>query len=107
MGLVYDYLTMPQGPYPRRSRMTRSTYKFMPLNRALIVALFLGASFVAKAGVARAAEFIPSVGLTRSVDSDEVKSLWGLGLRAALIPGVSVLKGEIGAQYRQESLYNG
>ena len=52
-----------------------------------------------------ATEIIPSVGLTRSVDSDEAKSLVGLALRGSLIPGA--VKTELGIQYRQETLYNG
>ena len=73
-------------------------------------ALFLGPALtasllVAPMGRALAGEIIPSVGLTRSVDSDEAKSLVGLALRGSLIPGV--VKTEIGVQYRQESLYNG
>ena len=60
---------------------------------------------VAPAERALAGEIIPSVGLTRSVDGDEAKSLVGLALRGSLIPGV--VKTEVGVQYRQESLYNG
>jgi Outer membrane protein beta-barrel domain len=84
-------------------------YRTMPLRRAIPVgcALFMGVSILMRAGAASAAEIIPSVGLTRSVDSDNVKSSVGLGLRGSLIPGVGFLKGEIGAQYAQQELYNG
>ena len=70
------------------------------LGSALIAGLL-----VAPTARAFAAEIIPSVGLTRSVDSDEAKSLVGLALRGSLIPGV--VKTELGVQYRQETLYDG
>jgi opacity protein-like surface antigen len=54
---------------------------------------------------ASALEVIPSVGLTRSVDSDDTESLVGLAFRGNLAG--DVLKTEIGAQYRSESLYGG
>lgn len=68
-------------------------------------ALLLGAALIASAGPASAVEIIPSYGLTRSVDSDDTESLLGLAVRGSLIPGV--LKTEIGAQYRSESLAGG
>jgi hypothetical protein len=67
--------------------------------------LLLGAALCVGAAPASAVEVIPSVGLTRSVDSDDTESLLGLALRGSLIPGV--VKTEIGAQYRSESLYGG
>ena len=68
-------------------------------------ALVIGAALLVSAGPASAVEIIPSYGLTRSVDSDDTESLLGLAVRGSLIPGV--LKTEIGAQYRSESLYGG
>ena len=67
--------------------------------------VLLGAVLLLGAAPASALEIIPSVGLTRSVDSDDTESLLGLALRGSLIPGV--VKTEIGAQYRSESLYGG
>lgn len=57
------------------------------------------------AGTAGAAEVIPSVGMTRSVDSDATKSLIGLALRGAVIP--RVLDTEIAVGYRNESYSDG
>lgn len=65
----------------------------------------LGAALFLSAAPASAVEVIPSVGLTRSVDSDDTESLLGLALRGSLVG--DVIKTEIGAQYRSESLYGG
>jgi hypothetical protein len=65
----------------------------------------LGVALILSAAPASAVEVIPSVGLTRSVDSDDTESLLGLALRGSLIPGV--VKTEIGVQHRSESLYGG
>jgi opacity protein-like surface antigen len=67
--------------------------------------MLLGAALFLSVGKASAAELIPSVGLTRSVDSDDTESLLGLALRGSLIS--DVVKTEIGAQYRSESLSGG
>jgi len=67
--------------------------------------MLLGAALFLSAGKASAAEIIPSVGLTRSVESDDTESLLGLALRGSLIS--DVVKTEIGAQYRSESLSGG
>ena len=67
--------------------------------------MLLGAALFLSVGKASAAEIIPSVGLTRSVDSDDTESLLGLALRGSLIS--NVVKTEIGAQYRSESLGGG
>jgi len=72
---------------------------------SLVLAFALSGLGVAQAAVASATELIPSVGLTRSVDSDEAKSLYGLALRSYIVP--HVIQGEIQGQYRQEELYNG
>ncbi len=57
------------------------------------------------AGTAAAAEIVPSVGMTRAVDSDATKSLLGLALRGPMIP--HVLDAEIAAGYRSESYSGG
>src|SRR5215204_5316691 len=67
--------------------------------------MLFGAALLLSAGPAAAVEIIPSVGLTRSVDSDDTESLLGLALRGSLVG--QVVKTEIGAQYRSESLYGG
>src|SRR5262245_42233869 len=72
---------------------------------SLMVALSLCGLGVMRVAVVSATELIPSVGLTRSVDSDEAKSLYGLALRSYIVP--HTLQGEIQGQYRQEELYNG
>lgn len=55
---------------------------------------------VAQPKAASAVEVIPSVGITRSVESDEVTKQVGLGLRSSIIP--HLLKSEIGGSYRSE-----
>jgi len=72
---------------------------------SLMLALSLCGLGVMQGGVASATELIPSVGLTRSADSDEAKSLYGLALRSYIVP--HAIQGEIQGQYRQEELYNG
>src|SRR6266850_3846851 len=54
---------------------------------------------------AEAAEIVPSVGLTRSTDSDDTKSLVGVALRTSLLP--PVLQSEIAVGYRREEYYGG
>ena len=51
-------------------------------------------------GLGRAAEIVPSYGLTKSVDGDEVKGMFGLALRGTLIP--NLLQTEIAGGYRTE-----
>lgn len=76
--------------------------RFLPRLCALVL---VGLALASTGRPARATELIPSVGLARSVDSDETKSLYGLALRSYVIP--HVLEGEIQGQYHQETLYNG
>lgn len=79
---------------------TRVSYRRMraPVWAGLAAALLC-------AGTVGAAEIVPSVGMTRSVDSDQTKSLIGLALRGAMIP--HVLDTEIAAGYRSESYMDG
>src|SRR6266550_4030679 len=78
-------------------------------NRNLFLALVIGslAALVMCAAVKAhaATEIIPSVGLTRSVDTDEAKSDVGLALRGTFIP--SVLDVELKGQYRKQERFNG
>ncbi|TMQ57247.1 MAG: porin family protein [Candidatus Eisenbacteria bacterium] len=59
----------------------------------------------AAAGKAGATEIIPSVGLTRSVDTEETKSSVGLAIRGTAIP--SLLDVELRGQYRKQDRFNG
>jgi opacity protein-like surface antigen len=72
----------------------------------LIVALLL-AAFVLPLAPARsyATEIIPSYGITKSKDSDQVKGIFGLALRATLVR--DLLQTEIAGGYRTESRSNG
>ncbi len=72
----------------------------------LIVALLL-AAFVLPLAPARsyATEIIPSYGITKSKDSDQVKGMFGLALRATLVR--DLLQTEIAGGYRTESRSNG
>ena len=79
-------------------------------NRNLFFALIVGslAALVMCAAVQHAqaaTEIIPSVGLTRTVDSDEAKSDVGLALRSSAIPGVADI--ELKGQYRKEDVLGG
>lgn len=70
------------------------------------LACLVGAAlFVAPVPHALAAELIPSVGLTRSVDSNDTQSQIGLALRGGLVPGV--LDTELGVGYRKDRYSNG
>ncbi len=55
---------------------------------------------VAQPKAASAIEVIPSVGITRSVESDNVNKQVGLALRSSIVP--HLLKSEIGGSYRSE-----
>ena len=55
---------------------------------------------VAQPKAARAVEIIPSVGITRSVESNDVNKQLGLALRTSIVP--HLLKSEIGGSYRSE-----
>jgi hypothetical protein len=79
-------------------------------NRNLLLALMMVGSLAAllmcAAMKAQAAtEIIPSVGLTRSVDTDNAKSDLGLALRTSFVP--SVIDLELKGQYRKQERLNG
>ena len=80
----------------------RSTFVARPLAGALVLAAFLTAG----AGSSRAMEFIPSIGVTQSTDSnaEDAQGFAGLALRAPLLP---FLKIEGGIAYRQDSFSGG
>ena len=54
---------------------------------------------------AAAVQIVPSVGITRSVDSDDTNKSVGLALRGSIIP--HVLKTEIAGSYRSEEQFGG
>lgn len=78
------------------------------LDRALLAAMILAAAALFAATSlrdARAAEIVPSVGLTRALNGgDETRASYGLALRGNIAP---MLAAEIGASYRKETLYSG
>src|SRR5437867_2055355 len=73
--------------------------------RASAIALIATALFMISATAATATELVPSVGLTRSADSDVTKSYVGVAMRGWLVP--AVIQSEIGVAYRSEELYGG
>ena len=72
--------------------------------RMLGAALLLGALHALGAGLANAAELIPSLALTKATDDNagDAQVSGGLALRAGLLP---FLKTEIGVSYREQSFY--
>ena len=73
--------------------------RHMSLGAVLCVGLIAGARS------ARAAEVVPSLGMTRSVNgNDQTQLSGGLAFRGNLFP---LLQAEIGAAYRSESRYDG
>lgn len=80
----------------------------MPVRAGLLLVsmmLFTGAAALSIVpSSSHAAELVPSYGLTRSVDGDQVKGSFGLALRGNIIP--NLLQSEIGAGYRTEDMNN-
>jgi len=88
---------------PRRSARPTRPWDAI-VGTALVIASAL-AILIATAP-ARAAEIVPSYGLTRSVDGgDEVKGMYQLALRGSLVP--NLLQSEIGVGYRTEEMAGG
>jgi hypothetical protein len=86
-------------------KITHGLSPFIPARPLLIVAaaFLLGvAGNVGFARVASAVPIIPSIGLSKSTDSNsgDAKVYGGLALR---VPLASILAGEVGISYRQES----
>src|ERR1051326_5484532 len=93
--------------------MTRTTVRCQPrdeglplLDRALIGAALFMAMLLLGVQLARATEIIPSVGITRAVNTDDnsTKISGGLAVRGNLAP---FLMAEIGASYRSEERFGG
>ncbi len=76
------------------------------VSRQLVGAVLLATLTTASAGVARAVEIIPSIGVAKSTDSNagDAQGFGGLAVRAALLP---FLKVEGGIGYRQDSFSGG
>jgi hypothetical protein len=74
--------------------------------RQLGLAFMLAALAATSAGNARAFEIIPSVGITKSTDTnaEDAKGFGGLAIRASVLP---FLKAEGGIGYRQDSFAAG
>ena len=83
-------------PMDRRD-VRRAAMPFHILTRVASAVLLL---IVVQPKAARALEIVPSVGITRSVESDEVTKQVGLALRSNVVP--HVLKAEFGGSYRSE-----
>jgi len=74
------------------------------LDRMVIGAVTLLIMLVIGVQIARAAEIIPSIGLTKPVDGDEDAEIFGgIAFRGEILP---ILKPEIGVAYRQESRFD-
>src|SRR5467141_2034823 len=82
-------------------RIDRNRNLFFALMIGSLAALVMCAAIKAQA----ATEIIPSVGMTRSVDTDETKSEVGLALRGSFVP--SLLDVELKGQYRKQDRFNG
>ena len=87
--------------------MKLSTRSYVPrlLDRALVGAGLFLALLLIGVQVAKAAEIIPSVGITRSVEGDDTEAQisGGLAFRAPLGP---LFATELGVQYRSESRFD-
>jgi opacity protein-like surface antigen len=85
-----------------RREIRRAAMPFHILARVTSAVLLL---IVVAPKAARAVEIVPSVGITRSVESDEVTKQVGLALRSSIVP--HLLKSEIGGSYRSEKRNGG
>lgn len=84
-------------------RAHRSTSQM--LDRVLIGALVLLAALLMGLQAVRAAEIVPSIGITKATSGGgETKSYAGLAVRGSVLP---MLKTEIGVAYRNEPYNNG
>ncbi len=88
------------------TQMDRANRNAMrPMDRILIGALLFLAMLLIGIGAARAAEIVPSVGLTRATSGDgDLKTFAGVALRGSVLP---MVKSEIGVAYRNEPYFNG
>ncbi len=73
------------------------------LDRAVIGLLIFVALLLLGIEAARAAEIMPSVGVSHAIEGGENQTFFGLALRQSVAP---MLKGELGVAYRSESRSN-
>ena len=76
---------------------------FNLLTRLAVALMLLAFALAAGIALAHAAEIIPSVGLSKSINGDDTNPSAGLALRGQLAP---MLATEVGVQYRSESRDN-
>jgi len=87
--------------------MDRATNKraMRLLDRIVIGILVLLAALLAGIQAARAAEIVPSVGLTRATSGDgDIKGFVGVGLRKSVLP---MVKTELGVAYLKSPYFSG
>lgn len=74
------------------------------IERSLVAALLASGLALVLAPVARAAEVIPSMAMTRNPDAgDDTRLSYGLAVRGSIAP---MLAAEIGLGYRKDQLFN-
>lgn len=75
------------------------------LDRVVIGLLVLLAALLAGLQAARAAEIVPSVGLTRATSGDgDIKSFVGIGMRKSVLP---MVKTELGVAFMKSPYFSG
>jgi opacity protein-like surface antigen len=98
-----ERLTRDRQEETTMDRAKRNTLRL--LDRILIGTFLLLAMLLIGLGAARAAEIVPSIGVSRSTSGDgELKRFAGLAVRGSVLP---MVKSEIGVAYRNEPYYNG
>ena len=89
---------------PRDTQFQRFLPQWRRLVRCLPGGWFALLMLLASVQAGRAAEIVPSIGLTKPVDGDaDARVFGGLALRGDLIP---MLRSEIGVSYRSESRFD-
>lgn len=86
-------------------KLTRIESTFAVLGRVVLGTGLMLSVLVAHPRMSQGAELIPSIGATKSTDSDagDAQFFGGLGLRVPLLP---FLKAEVGISYRQDSFFD-
>jgi hypothetical protein len=83
-----------------RTHLSRRRFLF---DFAIILAIATLALIVIEVSVARGAEIVPSLGITRPVDGGDAHLYTGLAIRGDVAP---LLEGELGVAYRSESRFD-
>src|SRR6266516_2001992 len=74
------------------------------LDRTMIGTLLLPALLLLGVRIAKAAEIVPAIGMTKATESDADAKIFGsLAVRGGLLP---LLKSEVGVAYRSESRFD-